>query len=42
MLRYYPNEDRVWVSKLRNDDEAAFKILFDAYKDYVSLVPSAF
>ena len=35
MLRYNPDEDHIWVSKLRNDDEAAFKILFDAYKDDV-------
>lgn len=35
MLRYNPDEDGVWVSKLRNDNEAAFKILFDAYKDDV-------
>lgn len=35
MLRYNPGEDHVWVSKLRNDDEAAFKVLFDAYKDDV-------
>jgi RNA polymerase sigma-70 factor (ECF subfamily) len=35
MLRYNPDEDGLWVSKLRNDNEAAFKVLFDAYRDDV-------
>lgn len=42
MLRSNPDEDRIWVIKLRNDSEAAFKSLFDAYRDDVFMYALSF
>lgn len=42
MFRHNPDEDRVWVSKLRDDNEAAFKILFDAYRNDVFVYALSF